>query len=115
MPHYKDANNELFWFDTPEAAAHLVAQGHVEITDAEAKAIIAAIKPIALPSPTDAAGKLAQLDTDNHLTQRNLREFILLTAKAVQQLNPGLDLTQIPGIAKVAQVEAQAAALRATL
>jgi hypothetical protein len=67
---------------------------------------------VVLPTVAD---QLAKLDTDNTLTQRNLREFILLTAQAVKTLNPALDITQLPGVAKVAQVEAEAAALRAKL
>lgn len=68
-----------------------------------------------IPSIPTIADKLTQLDIENTLTQRNLREFILLTAKAVQQLNPGLDLTQIPGVAKVVAVEMAASVLRSQL
>ena len=58
--------------------------------------------------------QLARLDSDNALTQRNLRDFIMLTAAAIKAGQP-VDLTQIPGVAKVVAVEAQAAALRAKL
>lgn len=59
--------------------------------------------------------QLAALDAANELTQRNLRESIMLMTQAFKELNPGLDLMQIPGIAKVFEVEAQATALRAQL
>lgn len=68
--------------------------------------------PVSEPSNLE---KLRQLDAENMLTQRNLREFILLTVQAVKQLNPALDLSVIPGVAKVVEVEAQAEALRAQL
>lgn len=59
---------------------------------------------------------LAKLDAENALTQRNLRETILLMAEAFKVVsNNAVDLSQIPGVAKVAEVEAQAAALRAQL
>jgi len=59
---------------------------------------------------------LAKLDIDNTLTQRNLRESILLMAEAIKvATNNAVDLSQIPGIAKVAQVEAEAVLLRKQL
>jgi len=67
-----------------------------------------------LPPPTPLQ-KLQQLDTENALTQRNLREAIMLLATAVTAGNPAVDLTKIPGVAKVFEVEAQAAVLRAQL
>jgi hypothetical protein len=69
----------------------------------------------ATPQVVTPADLLAKLDSSNALTQRNLREFILLTVQAVKTLNPALDLSQIPGVAKVAEVEAQAASLRVQL
>jgi hypothetical protein len=59
---------------------------------------------------------LAKLDADNALTQRNLREVILLMAEGFKQATGGaLDLSQVRGVAIVAAVEAQAEALRAQL
>ena len=59
---------------------------------------------------------LAKLDADNALSQRNLRETILLMSEAFKQLSNGaLDLTSIPGVKRVKDVEAQAAVLRSQL
>jgi hypothetical protein len=59
------------------------------------------------------ADKLGKLDAENQLTQRNLRETVMLMAEAFKTLSQGaLDLSHIPGVAKVYEVEAKAAALR---
>ena len=59
---------------------------------------------------------LAKLDADNALSQRNLRETILLMSEAFKQLSNGaLDLSVIPGVKRVKDVEAQAAVLRGQL
>jgi len=71
------------------------------------------IEPYVPPIPTPVE-LLANLDADNALTQRNLREFILLAAQAFKLGQP-IDIMAIPGVAKVAQVEAEAQALRAAL
>lgn len=72
-------------------------------------------EPIPQPNPTPLE-LLAQLDQQNMLTQRNLRETIMLMAEAIKQAtNNNIDLTLIPGVAKVVEVEAQAAALRSQL
>ena len=66
-------------------------------------------------SPT-AQDLLNKLDADNMLTQRNLRETVMLMAEAFKQVTNGaVDLSGIPGVAKVYEVEAQAEALRAQL
>lgn len=80
----------------------------------EAVGIVEIVDELPVIEPTPAE-QLAQLDTRNELTQRNLREFILLTVQAVKTLNPALDLSQIPGVAHVERVEAEAAVLRAQL
>jgi hypothetical protein len=60
--------------------------------------------------------KLQKLDAANALSQRNMRETVMLMAEAFKQLSSGaVDLTQIPGVAKVYEVEAEAEALRAQL
>jgi hypothetical protein len=60
--------------------------------------------------------QLQALDAENTLTQRNLRETIMLMNEAFKTVsNNALDLSAIPGVAKVYEVEAQAAALRAQL
>ena len=78
--------------------------------------------PIAepLPEPIPTAPTplelLDKLDADNTLTQRNLRETVMLMAEAFKQVTAGaVDLSTIPGVAKVYEVEAQAAVLRGQL
>ena len=89
--------------------------GWVEITQEELEAIYAeraAPAPI-VPAPLVA---LQQLESENQITQRRLRETIMVMTEAFKQLSGGaLDLSQIPGVAQVFSVEAQAAQLRAQL
>ena len=60
--------------------------------------------------------QLAQLDAANALTQRNLRETILLMAEAFKQVTGVvIDLGSFPVVKKVQDIEAQAAAVRAQL
>lgn len=67
------------------------------------------------PAPT-AKDLLEKLDADNALTQRNLRETVMLMAEAFKIVTNGsVDLSQIPGVAKVYEVEAQAKVLRSQL
>ena len=68
--------------------------------------------PVDSPSPSQL---LEKLDAENQLTQRNLREAIMLLVETVKTANPAVDLTPIPGIAKVFEVEAEAAKLREQL
>ena len=69
--------------------------------------------PSAAPTPIDLLNKL---DADNTLTQRNLRETVMLMTEAFKTVTNGaVDLSAIPGVAKVYEVEAQAEALRAQL
>jgi len=66
-------------------------------------------------SPT-AQDLLNKLDADNTLTQRNLRETIMLMNEAFKLVsNNSVDLSNIPGVAQVYAVEAQAAVLRGQL
>ena len=109
MKHYLSPAGQLFAYSADGTQDHLIPAEYIPATDAQVQAIQ---NPPPLATP---AAQLAKLDADNTLTQRNLRDFILLTVKAVQQLNPALDLTQIPGVAKVVAVEAQAATLRTQL
>lgn len=101
----KDSNNDTCLSEEPKA-------GWVEISQDEFASILAQRVVV---HQVDPASQLAQLDSENTLTQRNLREVIMLVTRAISTLNPGLDLTQIPGVAKVFEVEAQATALRAKL
>ena len=107
MSHYKAPDNSLHFLDD-DSFAHLLPAGSVPITDEEAEAL----KPV--PAPPTTQDKLNALDSANALTQRNLREFILLAAQAFKLGQP-IDIMAIPGVAKVAQVEAEAAQLRAAL
>ena len=87
--------------------------GWVEITQDELDLIIGSRS---VSNAGTAAYKLAALDAANALTQRNLRETVMLMSEAFKQITGGaVNLTSIPGVAKVYEVEAQAAALRAQL
>ena len=106
--NYKAPDNSLHFID-PEFA-HLLPSGCVPITPEEAEAL----RPV--PPPPTTQDLLNKLDADNTLTQRNLRETVMLMAEAFKQVTAGaVDLSTIPGVAKVYEVEAQAAALRAQL
>ena len=73
-------------------------------------------EPADVPPPPTVQDELNALDAENMLTQRNLREFILLTTEAIKvATNNAVDLSQLPGVANVANVEARAAVLRAKL
>ena len=106
--NYKAPDNSLHFIEP--AFAHMLPAGCVQITAEEAEAL----RPVP-PAPT-AQDLLAKLDADNTLTQRNLRETVMLMAEAFKQVTNGaVDLSTIPGVAKVYEVEAEAAALRAQL
>ena len=106
--NYKAPDNSLHFIE-PEFA-HLLPAGCVQITVEEAEAL----RPVP-PAPT-AQDLLNKLDADNALTQRNLRETVMLMAEAFKLIsNNAVDLSTIPGVAKVYEVEAEAAALRAQL
>jgi len=106
--HYKDQFNALYFLDDA-AHEHLLPAGCVQITEMEAEAL----KPVHTPT---VAEKLAALDAANALTQRNLRETVMLMAEAFKQITGGaVNLSLIPGVAKVYEVEAQAAILRGQL
>jgi hypothetical protein len=105
--NYKAPDDSLHFIE-PEFA-HLLPAGCVQITEQEAEAL----RPVHLPTVAD---QLAALDAANTLTQRNLRETVMLMAEAFKQVTAGaVDLSAIPGVAKVYAVEAEAAALRAQL
>ena len=106
--NYKAPDNSLHVIE-PEFA-HLLPAGSVPITEQEAEAL----RPV--PQPPTVAQQLDALDAANALTQRNLRETVMLMAEAFKQVTNGaLDLSSVPGVARVYQVEAEAAVLRATL
>jgi F420-0:gamma-glutamyl ligase-like protein len=82
-----------------------------EVTEHEDAPVIAAP-----PVPPTVIEQLAKLDADNTLTQRNLRETIMLMNEAFKLVsNNAVDLSNIPGVAQVYAVEAQAAVLRGQL
>ena len=106
--NYKAPDNSLH-FIAPEYA-YLLPVGSLQITEEEAEAL----RPV--PPPPTAQDLLNKLDADNALTQRNLRETVMLMAEAFKLIsNNAVDLSTIPGVAKVYEVEAEAAALRVTL
>ena len=106
--YYKAIDNSLHFIE-PEFA-HLLPAGCVQITAEEAEAL----RPVP-PAPTT-QDLLAKLDADNTLTQRNLRETVMLMAEAFKLIsNNAVDLSTIPGVAKVYAVEAEAAVLRGQL
>jgi hypothetical protein len=89
-----------------------IATGEVTEREPTAEELAAAA---AEPAPS-VQQKLNALDYHNTLTQRNLRETIMLMAEAFKTVTNGqVDLSAIPGVAKVFEVEAQAAALRSQL
>lgn len=70
---------------------------------------------LSVPPPTT-QDLLNKLDADNTLTQRNLRETIMLMNEAFKLVSSNsVDLSNIPGVAQVYAVEAQAAVLRGQL
>ena len=106
--HYKAPDNSLHFIE-PEFA-YLLPAGCVPITEEEAEAL----RPVP-PAPT-AQDLLNKLDADNTLTQRNLRETIMLMNEAFKLVSSNsVDLSNIPGVAQVYAVEAQAAVLRGQL
>jgi len=103
----KNANNDTCLSDEP-------IEGWVEIDQSELEAIYASRRVV--PDPPTPQDLLAKLDADNTLTQRNLRETVMLMTEAFKTVTNGaVDLSAIPGVAKVYAVEAEAAALRAQL
>jgi len=107
--YYKAPDNSLHFLDE-DGFAHLLPTGSSQITDEEAEELRP--KP---PAPT-VQDKLNALDAKHTLTQRNLRETIMLMNEAFKQITDGaLDLSAIPGVSAVYAVEAEADELRAQL
>jgi hypothetical protein len=105
--HYKAPDNSLHVIE-PEFA-HLLPAGSVPITEEEAETL-------RQPTPPTPRELLAKLDVDNALTQRNLRETIMLMAEAFKAATNGaIDLSQVRGVQMVYAVEAEAEVLRAQL
>jgi hypothetical protein len=86
------------------------ATGEVSERELTAEEIAALPAPVP-PTPRE---QLAVLETTYTLTQRNLREFILLTVEALKMGVP-VDLSVLPGVQVVTAVEAEAAVLRAQI
>jgi hypothetical protein len=105
--NYKAPDNSIHVLDD-DSFAYLLPEGSIAITDEEAEEL----RP--KPPPPTVQDHLNALDAANALTQRNLRDFIIRTTEALK-LGLPVDLTQIPMVANVAAVEAEAAALRAQL
>jgi hypothetical protein len=105
---YKAPDNSLHFLDD-DSFVHLLPVGSVAITDEEAETL----RPVHTPTVQE---QLNALDAQNALTQRNLRETVMLMAEAFKTVTNGaVDLSQIPGVAKVYAVEQEAAQLRALL
>ncbi len=66
------------------------------------------------PKPKD---ELEKLDKENELTQRNLRDFMLVMVAALNRIQRGenIDLSQLKGIQDVMEVEAKAAEFRSQI
>lgn len=128
--HYTDTNSvEVTWLDDDgkETRCHSYADVQMDMMEAdlgadaaEHAALIATVRASYVPPPPPVQPtvieQLAKLDADNALTQRNLRETVLLMVEAFKIVTNGaVDLSNIPGVAQVYEVEAEAAALRAQL
>ena len=64
MQNYKDTNNQIHFLDSTEFE-HLLPEGCVKITQAEAEAIVAAVeaaKPVIIPTLTMRQARLALLN-----------------------------------------------------
>jgi hypothetical protein len=69
-----------------------------------------------IPVKERVSQELASLERDHPLTQRALRELVMLVTSAFDQLSSGqLNLKALPGVIKVYEVENQAALLREKL
>jgi len=107
----------------PFDAVEITKEAHQTLLNGQTAGRVIAADASGIPVLIDApvftptvAQQLAALDASHTLTQRNLRETVMLMAEAFKTLSGGqLDLSSIPGVAKVYEVEAQAAALRGGL
>ena len=110
---------KTYKYTSPDnTVAHVIDEDGVSRSSMLAAAIPAdaVVEPADIPPPPTVQDELNALDAENMLTQRNLREFILLTTEAIKAATSGaVDLGQLPGVANVANVEARAAVLRAKL
>lgn len=107
MRYYKDDKDGFYVLESDAIEPQAT---WVQITGSEADTFIHVSVE---PTPQD---RLNKLDEDNALTQRNLRETVMLMAEAFKTISGGaLDLSQIPGVQKVYAVEAEAKALREQL
>jgi hypothetical protein len=71
MPHYKDAENKLYWLDNDADAEQFLPKDALKISDAEAEAITAANNPA--PNPI----LLEILRLEASVTPRRLREALI--------------------------------------
>jgi hypothetical protein len=104
--------------DTTNTIVHIIDEDGVSRSSclAEILPADAVIEPADVPTPPTIAQQLAKLDAENELTQRNLREFIMLTSEALKAATGGaVDMSVLPGVAKVYTVEGEATELRTQL
>jgi hypothetical protein len=107
MKHFLKPDQSIWAFEADGSQDHLITEDMTPIGDAELEALRA-------PKPPTPLEQLAELDAANTLTQRNLRDFILLTVEALKLGKP-VDLSPVLGISKVIAIEAEAKALRSQL
>ena len=128
LVYYPNTNSvEVTWLDDDgkQTRCHSYADVQMDMLEAdlgadaaEHAALIATVRasyvPPPPPVPPTVIEQLAKLDADNTLTQRNLRETVMLMAEAFKIVTSGaVDLSSISGVAKVYEVEAKAELLRA--
>lgn len=107
MKHFKKPDLSIWAFESDGSQDSFITPDMTPLTDEELAVLRA-------PKPLTTVEKLAELDAQNTLTQRNLRDFILLTVEALKLGQP-IDLSPVLGISKVIAVEAQAVELRKQL
>jgi hypothetical protein len=107
MPHFKDAENNLYWLDSGDVA-DWKKPDWTEITDEEAEAL----RPVAQVDPKDAIrAQIKQLESEQ-LMPRATREFMLLFMET--SFTPE-QLTANPGYQSVKAFDNQIKELRAQL
>lgn len=106
MKHYKSPTGSVHAYELDGSQDHLIDAAMTLMTGAQVEAHRNPPAPVPTPLQT-----LAKMDSDRALTQRELREFIVLTAYALKK-NAVVDLTAIPVVAKAVAIEADADIIR---
>jgi hypothetical protein len=108
MKYFRNKLNTVCAFESNGSQDYLITADMVAMTDAEVELHI---HPVIVLSTVD---QLANLDAENPISQRSLRDFIMMTTNALKLGQP-VDLSATPAVKKAISIEAQAAALRAKL